>query len=88
MCGRVVAAAALHDIAEGSVRRWEQSDLLAYRNACWRQLSSWRGVVCTAEGAARLGHPAKETIHYTMQHNGEGLAVWLPPQAASGGGVR
>lgn len=86
VCGRA-AVAALHGIAEGSVRVWDKHDLLAYRNACWRKVVAWRGVVCMAEDAARLGHPAR-SLHHAAQWREIGSVATAAGGLLWGGGWR
>ena len=74
--------ASTHGIAEGSVRKWLHHDLRGVMNACWRLAGEVEdlGPLLLKQDGARLGQPARETVHYRASVPSLGLTTFMAPQ--------
>ena len=85
-CHNQMCVARLDGIDEGSARQWVAKDMRIFLNTTVRSLgqAGTRGPMILKLDGARVGQPAKETIHFVLRHTGSALSFYLTPQAGCG----
>lgn len=67
---------------------WQHKQMSPLLTSCWRQFEGFTGAMGLYEDAARLGHPAEDTMVMVAESASQGMSVYLPHQVARAqGGV-
>lgn len=73
-------AAQLSGVSAALVAAWQHQQMSSLLTSSWRQFSQFSGVMGLYEDAARIGHPAEDTLVMVVEDPARSISVYLPNQ--------